>query len=74
MAGVVSYLIYKAKNMKKDKLMNAFSNKGMKARSKKTNSIEDLKNKKGIAPIDSGAMIALKGGDTGDRPRTVKTN
>ncbi len=54
--------------------MNAFSNKGMKARSKKTNSIEDLKNKKGIAPIDSGALITLKGGGDTNRPRVPKSN
>jgi len=48
--------------MKKDKLFNAFSDKGMKAMPKKSNTIKDIQNKKGLSPIDSGALITLKGG------------
>ncbi len=54
--------------------MNSFTNKGMKPQPKKTNSIQDLKNKKNIAPIDSGALVTLKGGGGIGRPLIPKTN
>jgi len=50
--------------MKKDKLLNSFTNNKMKPQSKKNTGIIFIKNQKGISPLDSGAMVKLKGGDT----------
>ncbi len=45
--------------MKNDDLLNTFNQKGIAAQKEK---FQNIKKKKAITPIDSGALVAIKGG------------
>ncbi len=61
--------------MKKDQLLNQFSKNALTPQSQKESSLDALKKSKSLHFIDSGMLVAIKGGDTNNPPPTiVKTN
>ena len=76
---ISNYFTFKNyQDMKKDHLIRAFLQKGVSTPQNTPNQLQAFQNNHRVQQIDSGQLIALKGGEdfptTSGGPRIIKTN